>query len=197
MPPTQWQSTTPEGKVEYCLQRYGDIHKFLAVFSPKNILRYTQDAQQCCEYRSNAPTLNTMLRAYGRTAVIQWIMTLLVDLSEYACLQNGIDPNRLEEIAIYIYDENYHLRASELMLFFSYVKRGKFGRIGYSTFDPITFMMMFPKFYVLRNQLIDMNIREIEEEKERIAKSQPTKDRREDIKNLIARLGFGDSKHKK
>lgn len=132
---------------------FGTARDFGLRFAPANVGKCGLNPTASI-VNKEAPTLFLMDRSYGQTVTTQWIMFFLVDLSEYSGLKNRITERQLTRLAEVLHQRFMHLKASEVMLFFSKLQSGEYGRIGYSTFDPFSITESIKSFLRYRSEII-------------------------------------------
>lgn len=113
--------------------KYGERNDMLVRYSPSAQIELSSNSDEC--FFGNYPTLAEM-RAYGANTPIAWLIPQLNNLSEYCGCKVKLQGEVLEETAHIIAQEYYHLKVSELMLFFYRFKAGRYGRF-YGSVDPL------------------------------------------------------------
>lgn len=96
-------------------------------------------------YFGNYPTLAELNRAYNPKTAQAWLIPQLTDLSEFAGAKGKLTDNQLIQCAEIIATDYYYLKVSELMLFFSRLKRSKYGRF-YGAIDPMIILSSLDDF---------------------------------------------------
>jgi len=102
----------------------------------------------------NYPTLAEINTEYGRRTAKTWLIIQLYDLSEYCGVKEKLTGKPLEECAYVIATEFFHLKVSELMLFFHRFKSGKYGKF-YGSVDPLVICRSLREFVCERNNALD------------------------------------------
>lgn len=169
--------TLPQTSLKGCLQRTGNTTetqqmRFLSEFNPD---------RQCdiCTSYSNAvlgqyPTLAQVRIAYGENMPSAWLVPQLVDLSEFCGCRDKINDTQMRQLAKMISQDFYYLKISELMLFFRWMKSGKYGHF-YGSVDPMRIMCALREFLSERNDILDehnkkMLLEKIERDKQEYAR---------------------------
>lgn len=99
------------------------------------------------------PTIATISNAYGVKTSVAWMIPQLLDLSEFCGCKEKLQGKPLEECAWLIAQNYFYLKISELMLFFSRFKQGKYGHF-YGSVDPMLIMSSLQDFLRERNDAI-------------------------------------------
>lgn len=111
----------------------------------------------------SAPTLSQINATYGENTAAAWLVPLIFDVSEFSGCAKKLSKAQISELANIIV-ENYHwLKVTEVMLYFWWIKSGKYGRF-YGSVDPMIFTEILPQFIQDRNAIIAKRD-QIEEEK--------------------------------
>ena len=154
--------TTPEQPLtKACLARYGDRENFMCLFNPDRQVEFGEHPDRC--HFGSAPTLGTLRSAYGKNMPTSWLVPQLLNLSEYCGCKNKLTDAQLEECARVIASEYFYLKTTELMLFFSRFKAGRYGRF-YGNVDP---MVITSALVVFRRERAEAIARHEAEEREK------------------------------
>ena len=78
-------------------------------------------------FMGTAPTLIVLEAAYGIKSAEGWTEIQIRDLSEFAGCRDKLDIKQIANVAKVIHTHYGHLKVTELMLFFSLFKAGKYG----------------------------------------------------------------------
>lgn len=159
--------TTPEHPLaKACLARYGDRENFMCLFNPDRQVEFSEHPDRC--HFGSAPTLGTLKLAYGKNMPTSWLVPQLLNLSEYCGCKGKLTDAQLEECARVIANEYFYLKTTELMLFFSRFKAGRYGRF-YGNVDP---MVITSALVVFRRERAEAIARHEAEEREKERKRQ-------------------------
>lgn len=114
---------------------------------------------QLCEntddcFFGNYPTLAEMKDCYGENMASAWLVPQLNNLSEYCGCRDKLQGVPLRECAFTISRYFSYLKISELMLFFSRFKSGRYGRF-YGSVDPLVINTALRDFVKERADEID------------------------------------------
>lgn len=131
---------------------WGDLTTFLRRFNPAVQLRVCGDAERCIMAR--VPALSEIRLAYGTEAPAMWLIPQIVDLSECCGCRGKLTENQLRQTAALIMADYFHLKVSEVMLYFFRFKGGHYGRF-YGHVDPMTILEGFRAFMQYRARVID------------------------------------------
>lgn len=144
-----------------CLARYGDRENFMCLFNPDRQVEFGEHPDRC--HFGSAPTLGTLRSAYGKNMPTSWLVPQLLNLSEYCGCKNKLTDAQLEECARVIASEYFYLKTTELMLFFSRFKAGRYGRF-YGNVDP---MVITSALVVFRRERVEAIARHEAEDREK------------------------------
>lgn len=144
-----------------CLARYGDRENFMRLFNPSRQAEFSEHPDRC--YFGSAPTLGTLRQAYGKNMPTSWLVPQLLSLSEYCGCKGKLTDAQLEECARVIANEHSCLKTTELMLFFSRFKAGRYGRF-YGNVDP---MVITSALVIFRRERAEVIARHEAEDREK------------------------------
>lgn len=145
------------------LSKYGAKDSFLAAFAPDKQAVCAKFPEACV--LRDCPTLVDVRNMYGRDAAELWLAIEVRDLNEYGGAAGKATTFEIDECARTLYAQYYHLKLSELLLFFAKLKGGAYGKF-YGTVDLMMIGGALQKFLIYRNDLISRA-----EEKARAAKT--------------------------
>ena len=150
------------------VERYGELNKFLDVFSPKKLNHFCQYKERC--FVGTAPTLGAAKTAYGDGGITSLLVQYLFDLGTYSGTRDLMDSSQYTDCAQMMLENFYYLKITEIMQFFYMYKSGRFnGGEFYGNVNPISIMKTLRKeFLPIRNSLLDKYYKrqEIEEKSE-------------------------------
>lgn len=144
------------------ISRYGDVDRFMGVFTCGRERDYCAHAERCV--LGTAPTLGQVGAAYGANAPAAWLIPFLWDVSEFCGCREKLTRRQMEELAYLIAREWHWLKVTELMLFFWRMKSGCYGRF-YGNIDPMVMTTALRAFVKDRNDIIARHDAETLEEK--------------------------------
>lgn len=136
------------------LSKYGGMDSFLAKFAPDTQAACAKFPEACV--LRDCPTLVDVRNMYGRDAAELWLSIELRDISEYGGAGSAaLKPTAFEidECARTLYSLYYHLKLSELLLFFAKLKGGAYGKF-YGKVDLLMIGEAMQKFLKYRDTLI-------------------------------------------
>lgn len=142
-------------KIKQLSQQYdGNVLNFLADSSMNcdAQLKYAENTRLALT--DDTPTLGNVDTAFGKGAAGDWLMAELEDLSEFCGCKDKFTIDQMEHTAMMIRTNNSYLKVSELLLFFSWVKRGKYGRF-YGALDPIIVLGALDEFVNWRSRQLE------------------------------------------
>lgn len=119
--------------------------------------KYSQYPERCV--LGDCPTLSEVSAMYGRKVSHSWLVIQLSDLNEYAGARERMTTEQVAETARVIYLARYGLKLSELTLFFSQLKEGRYGAF-YGVVDPMQITRALTEFMRYRADVIDRQANE-------------------------------------
>ncbi len=129
----------------------------LVALSPALQHELYKDREDC--WFGDYPTLAELNTAYNQKAAQAWLVPQLTDLSEFCGVKGKLTENQLTQCAEIMATDYYYLKVSELMLFFSNLKRSKYGRF-YGAIDPMTILSSADDFLQERASAYEERMRE-------------------------------------
>lgn len=112
------------------------------------------------------PTLARLNAMFDESFSTSWLMAQLYDLSEYCGVKDKLSSRMLTQCARVISANYYYLKVTELLLFFSRFKAGRYGHF-YGSVDPLVIMQALREFIAERNDMIDEIENRRQEERKR------------------------------
>ena len=106
------------------LSNYPTFSSFAAKFSPDNWEAGSRKPTKCVT--CNAPSLVEINLAYGEGRSVAWLMAQLQTFQEKLNVPNKMSVYEVETCAQTIHDHFYHLKTTELMLFFARLLGGMY-----------------------------------------------------------------------
>lgn len=149
-----------------CLTRTTDERRELLLkYNPSAQTELTRDEDDC--FFGSHPSL-AKLQEYGPNVPQAWLVGQLYDLCEYTSVQK-MDEQQAKACASVLAKEAYHLKLTELMVFFQRVKAGRYGKF-YGKVDSIDLGVMLQSFMKERASTCDRreraeNVARIDEER--------------------------------
>lgn len=131
---------------------WGDLTHFLQRFNPDLQPRLCMEPERCFEAR--VPALSEIRLAYGTEAPVMWLVPQLIDLSEFCGCRGKLTQRQLHQCAALITANYYHLKVSELMLYFFQFKGCRYGRF-YGHVDPMIILDGLRQFSAYRARALD------------------------------------------
>ena len=144
----------------------------------------------CTKFRDrvfigNAPTLENVIKLYGKNVLEIWLLIQINDLNEKVGAKVKLNISQMKECASLIIERHSSLNVAEIMFFFRGLKCGDFSEF-YGVVDLQKIMKAFSKFYDTRNLELDKIHQKETEEKKR-------KEEEEHKKNSISYLEYIDN----
>jgi hypothetical protein len=133
------------------------------------------------------PTLTDIRLAYGNRFPEQWLAAQIADVTLFVGAKN-LDKRQQAQLAGIIAAEYHYLKVTELLVFFYWLKTGRYGHF-YGNADPQVILCALRDFINERNELLERYELEERERKEiEEKKRNPPMTREEwlEIKNIIA-----------
>lgn len=87
-------------------------------------------------FGNDAPALVTLDAAFGENAAVQWLMPQLYAVGEFAGVRDKMNEMQTLELARTIRAHYGFLTVTEMLLFFSNLKAGRYGKF-YGSVDPM------------------------------------------------------------
>ena len=103
-------------------------------------------------FRSRYPTLKMLDEAYGGEASKSWLYAEIVNLNEFCGCAGKMSDEQIYEIARLVTATYPYLKLSELLLFFGWLKIGRYGRF-YGNIDPMIITQALLDFGKDRNMM--------------------------------------------
>lgn len=146
----------------------------MRLYNPSMQVKYGSHPERCVT--GNAPSLAKIRKEYGGQAALDWLRIELNDYQNFVAVkdENETPPEILGEMAALVLSEFYFLKLSELMLFFKWLKTGRYGDI-YGRINPTSFFRALRSFVSERNMMI-----------ERLEQAEREKKWEEERKNVIS-----------
>ena len=115
----------------------------MSEFNPDIQSVVCKDPQKC--WFGKYPTLEQLNRIYGEKTSEDWLIAQLDNLMLFCGCKGKLNASQLFELSNLISNSYPYLRISEIMLFFNYLKRGKYEKF-YGSVDPIKIMVSLDVF---------------------------------------------------
>ncbi len=158
-----------ERRIQVLKNKFGDWNKCLVIFNPDN--QVTLAKRQNNDWiTADVPTLAELNAAYGKTASIQWLVIQIYNISEFCGCKDKLSTAQIHELSRIIEASYYHLKLTELMMFFYRFKTGRYGKF-YGAVDPMVITCALREFMDERNSRID----QVENERRRKQEEKETK----------------------
>lgn len=110
------------------IERYGETALAMAQhFSPGRQSEMATDPDRCMTDES-VPTISVAVNAYGHQGLVGWVMAHLEDCVQAAGVRDKVEAKTMVDTAEAIVTNYPFLRLSEVLLFFSRFKAGRYGR---------------------------------------------------------------------
>ena len=156
---------TSSGNVlrETMRRRYGDREQFMLTFTSSHEAGYCRYVERCIF--GSAPTLSQVNTAYGANTSAAWLIPLLTDVSEFCGCKEKITPKQIDALADIIVLNYGYLKVTELMLYFWWLKSGRYGKF-YGAVDPMVITTTLHDFIKDRNALMARKESEDEERRQ-------------------------------
>lgn len=162
-----------ERKTQLVKAKYGDLDNCLQIFNPDNQATLAKRHNDSW-ITADVPTLALLNQTYGKTASVQWLVVQIYNLSEFCGCKDKLSTAQIHELSRIIDTSYYHLKLTELMMFFFNFKMGKYGKF-YGAVDPMVITCALREFMDERNSRID----QVENERRR-------KQEEKEMKNAVS-----------
>lgn len=160
-------------KTQLVKAKYGDLDNCLQIFNPDNQATLAKRHNDSW-ITADVPTLALLNQTYGKTASVQWLVVQIYNLSEFCGCKDKLSTAQIHELSRIIDTSYYHLKLTELMMFFFNFKMGKYGKF-YGAVDPMVITCALREFMDERNSRID----QVENERRR-------KQEEKEMKNAVS-----------
>ena len=160
-------------KTQLVKAKYGDLDNCLQIFNPDNQATLAKRHDDSW-ITADVPTLALLNQTYGKTASVQWLVVQIYNLSEFCGCKDKLSTAQIHELSRIIDTSYYHLKLTELMMFFFNFKMGKYGKF-YGAVDPMVITCALREFMDERNSRID----QVENERRR-------KQEEKEMKNAVS-----------
>lgn len=165
-------------------EKYGDSENFLKQFNPDKQILASKNLER--SYLGIAPTLTTVVNAYGYDVLEVWIMAQLENLNDFCGANVKIEIPQMSNLVKIIFSEYYYLKISELLLFFYRLKAGEYGHF-YGSIDPQKITVALLEFK--RRRIAEIQYYELKKQNE-----EKNKLREEWAKNSVTREQYEQMK---
>lgn len=134
---------------------------------------YNPDMQAMCAKQKercvtgNSPTLIDFKCMYGENKAELWLAIQIKDFSEYTGVKKKLTTFQIEDTARVILSDFYFLKMSEVLLFFAYMKGGRYERF-YGAVDPLVITSSLRMFLRDRAKIIGQHEEKCQERKRQI-----------------------------
>ena len=169
-------------------KKHGDSESFLKTFNPSNQTTFINLSLERC-FIGNAPSLTRVKFAYDEETAIHWLEVQLVDLALTCGIPEKPTIEQATEISRSIIANFGFLKVTELMVFFSRFKGGRYGKF-YGCIDLIVVTDALNTFLSERIEIINkferaQQKREAEEKKRKADENAISKNEWEEIKHYF------------
>ncbi len=149
------------------LARYQKPTDFLLLAPGKAAmeLRHVKDQQSLVVSVQNeeTPSLVTLKKEAGVNKVIAYIQAWLVNINTSLNVRRPMTADQIIECSIYMLEDYYAATIADIKLFFSDVKKGKYGEF-YESFSMTKVLMWFDEFWQNRCEAVyEANLRQDEQ----------------------------------
>ena len=158
----QGLSPKVQEKVMMARYKYKDASTFLTKYHPENAFAMITENGTSGMFDADVPTLTILKYAFGAEAVKTFTNCFMRDAIKFNGMYDKVDPSVVASVSEVIQTEYYYLKASELVLFFHWLKSGHFrdrndddrGKM-YGTFNGEVIMDCLYKFKQERARHLD------------------------------------------
>ena len=133
-------------------QKYGDAGNFLARCNPSFQNYYT--GNPILAFKHDTPTLALVNQTFGKEIANAWLVPEIVKVSEFCGCKDKFTDEQLEDTVTLIASAYPWLKVSELLLFFGWLKLGRYGKF-YGCLDPMVITTALQDFIRERSIYID------------------------------------------
>lgn len=131
-------------------QRFGSSDDFLCKVTPDTQAAFALKVEQAV--MGDYPTLTDIRLAYGNRFPEQWLAAQIADVTLFVGAKN-LDKRQQAQLAGIIAAEYHYLKVTELLVFFYWLKTGRYGHF-YGNADPQVILCALRAFIPDRNEII-------------------------------------------
>lgn len=132
-------------------QKYGSVGNFLVKCNPSFQSYYTD--KPIMAFRHDAPTLGLLRHTFGDNAPVSWLYAEIMTVSEFCGCKDKLSDEQMDETALLVSTAYPWLKVSELLLFFGWLKLGRYGKF-YGCLDPMVITTSLQDFLVERSNYL-------------------------------------------
>ena len=169
--------------------KYGSRQQLMATFAVEQQAAHTAPPHLLRCFTGKAPTLVDVDQAFGEGTGEEWLTYQLAELSEFCGVQTKMLPGQLMRLASIIRSGYYDLKLTELEVFFSWFKLGRYGRF-FGAVDPLVITTALQEFRRERDRIHEGYEREEARRRREAALSSPTAMTREEYDERFIRRPF-------
>lgn len=124
------------------------------------MIDYTPDKQSTCASQKvrcvtgKSPSLVDFRRMFGENKAVLWLSIQIKDFSEYTGVKRKLTTFQIDDTARIILSDFYFLKMSEILLFFAYIKGGRYERF-FGAVDPLVITSSLRMFLKDRAKIIE------------------------------------------
>ena len=134
-----------------------EIAKFqnsLEAYTIRNSLRLFNKVRSPIEaFKTECKSLAIIKKDEGEEKAIDLIIVWLISLNEFVNFSRKMGESQIEEVAIYILQDYYYFKMSDIYLIITMIKKGEFGQL-YESLDGVKILGFFEKYAKDRANLI-------------------------------------------
>lgn len=125
----------------------------MRTYNPAMQVKYGSYPARCV--MGKAPTLANVRKEYGEQVALDWLKVQINDYQNFVAVKDENElPDEVErEMAALILGDWYFLKMTEIMLFFRWLKTGRYGEL-YGRINPQSFFCKLREFVKDRNNII-------------------------------------------
>lgn len=141
----------------------------MRLYNPAMQVKYCSYPARCV--MGKAPTLAKVRKEYGEQVALDWLKVQINDYQNFVAVkgENELPDETEREMAALILGDWYFLKMTEIMLFFRWLKTGRYGEL-YGRINPQSFFCKLLEFVKDRNNIIfheESEKRKLEDEESR------------------------------
>lgn len=115
----------------------------MSLFIPQEQAMFAAKLQRCLT--GDCPTIADVRAIWGENTATFWLENQIRDLNEYYGSKNKMNTLQIQDLARILVGEFYYIKLAEFMVFFAYLKSGRYGTF-YGGVDPLTITIAMQKF---------------------------------------------------
>lgn len=144
------------------LSQHKTAEQLMTAYNPSMQAICAKQKERCVT--GNSPTLVDFKHMFGENKAELWLAIQIKDFSEYTGVKKKLTTFQIEDTAMVILSDFFYLKMSEVLLFFAFMKGGRYERF-YGAVDPLVITSSLRMFLRDRAKIIEQHETEEQERK--------------------------------